>query len=181
MKSINPYANIRLWRICKLNFSQFSLDFKHFWPLLLRLVQKNCSLISHILLLVCHLLNWNSLKHSTVQLLENRGFDQQNKFSGLFEQKSSFRAGLKQLGKIDWHMNQHPNNGLRRAFGVIMGKECFLQVMCRALYRGVVWSKLSQSGASSFYLHSIEALNGAHFFVIGSVYLIKTAFFGLFE
>ena len=27
-------------------------------------------------------------------------------------------------------MNQHPNNGLRRAFGVIMGKECFLQVMC---------------------------------------------------
>ena len=71
-----------------------------------------------------------SLNHSTVQLLENRGFDQQNKFSGLFEQKSSFRAGLKQLGKIDWHMNQHPNNGLRRAFGIIMGKECFLQVMC---------------------------------------------------
>ena len=130
MKSINPYAKLRLWRIFKLSFSQFSLDSKHFLPLLLRLVQKLCILISRILLLAYNLLNGNSLNHSTVQLLENRGFDQQNKFSGLFEQKSSFRAGLKQLGKIDWHMNQHPNNGLRRAFGVIMGKECFLQVRC---------------------------------------------------
>ena len=51
-----------------------------------------------------------------------------------------------------------------------------LRAMTRALYRGVVWSKLSQSGASSFLLHSIEGLNGAHFFVIGSVYLIKNAF-----
>ena len=34
----------------------------------------------------------------------------------------------------------------------------------------------TQSGASSFLLCSIEGLNGAHFFVIGSVYLVKTAF-----
>ena len=54
-------------------------------------------------------------------------------------------------------------------------------VLPRALYRGVVWSKLSQSGASSFLLHSIEGLNGAHFFVIGSVYLIKTRILGLFK
>ena len=55
------------------------------------------------------------------------------------------------------HINQHPS---------IFRVEC---------------SKLTQSGASSFLLCSIEGLNGAHFFVIGSVYLIKTAFFGLFE
>ena len=48
-------------------------------------------------------------------------------------------------------------------------------ILVRALYRRVVWSKLSQSGAS-FLLHSIEGLNGAHVFVIGFVYLIKTAF-----
>ena len=56
-----------------------------------------------------------------------------------------------------------------------------IMVCIRALYREVVWSKLSQSRASSFLLHSIEGLNGANFFAIGSVYLIKTAFFGLFE
>ena len=44
---------------------------------------------------------------------------------------------------------------------------------------GVEWCKLPQTPRGNpycFSLRSIEGLNGAHFFVFGSVYLIKTAF-----
>ena len=44
---------------------------------------------------------------------------------------------------------------------------------------GVEWCKLPQTPRGNpycFSLRSIEGLNGAHFFVIGSVYLIKNAF-----
>ena len=44
---------------------------------------------------------------------------------------------------------------------------------------GVEWCKLPQTPRENpycFSLRSIEGLDGAHFFIIGSVYLIKTAF-----